>query len=155
MPIHRLSPAPLKHAYCVRGAPLAVSAIKYLTLPIKDGTSECRNIFQFQALSQNLHSHLVLVLELGLVERLERILVVLAENGLAAVHTDAPLQAIMAKVFLPIARKLVDVLPQGQRHVRLDDDGGDAVDGQVLRLVHAQVVVVHDVQLGHLVILGH
>ena len=61
----------------------------------------------------------------------------------------------MAKVFLSVLRESVHVLPQGQRLVGLHDDRDDAVDGQVLGLVHAQVKVVHQVQFGHLVVLGH
>lgn len=99
--------------------------------------------------------YLVLVLEFGLVECLQVLLVQLAEYAITLIHANSSLQAIMTKVFLPVSRKLLDVVPQRKRAVGLYYHRSDAVDGQVIRLVQAQVVVVHQVQLGHLVIRGH
>lgn len=98
--------------------------------------------------------YLVLVLKLGLVKGVEQVLVIVLQDDIALIEAEPSLQSVVAKVFLPVSREFVNVLPQGQRFVGLDDDRGDAVDGEII-LVHAQVKVVHQVQFGHLVILIH
>lgn len=98
--------------------------------------------------------YLVLVLKLGLVKGVEQVLVIVLQDDIALIKAEPSLQSVVAKVFLPVSREFVNVLPQGQRFVGLDDDRGDAVDGEII-LVHAQVKVVHQVQFGHLVILIH